>query len=227
MLFMLHGAVGHFRDWHSFSNLLDGYDSNAVDLYAKSDEGLDSYAERLNSTASLGDALIGYSMGGRLALHSLVHPSSKWSRAVIISAHPGLAEEKEKSDRKSSDLRWVELLNTNFDLFLQKWAQQPVFGGHEMSCDKSRKSLSPENIQRCFTSWSLGGQRNLAPELENLQIPVLWITGEKDAKFTEIARKVTVRMPDCRLEVIPGSGHRCPWEQPELTASLIRSFLSA
>ena len=227
MLFMLHGAVGHFRDWHSFSNFLDGYDSNAVDLYAKSDEGFDSYAERLNSLASLGDALIGYSMGGRLALHSLVHPSSKWSRAVIISAHPGLAEEKEKSDRKSSDLRWAELLKTDFDLFLQKWAQQPVFGGHEMPCEKSRKSLSPENIQRCFTSWSLGNQRNLAPELENLQIPVLWITGEKDAKFTEIAKKVTVRMPDCRLEIIPGSGHRCLWEEPELTASLISGFLSA
>ena len=227
MLFMLHGAVGHFSDWHFFSKLLDGYDFNAVDLYAKSDEGFDSCAERLNSSASLGDVLIGYSMGGRLALHSLVHPSSKWSRAVIISAHPGLIEERKKSQRRDSDLRWVELLKADFDFFLQKWAQQPVFGGHEMPLEKSRKSLSPEKIKRCFTSWSLGNQRNLSIELENLQIPVLWITGEKDTKFTEIAKKVTNRMPDCHLEVIPESGHRCPWEQPELTASLIRGFLSA
>jgi len=226
MLFMLHGAVGHFSDWHSFSKLLDGHEFNAFDVYAERAEGFDSYAECLNSTACPGDVLIGYSMGGRIALHSLVHPSSKWSRAVIISAHPGLTEEKKKIQRRSSDLRWVELLKTDFDLFLQKWDQQPVFDGHEVLWQKSRKSLPPENIQRCFTSWSLGNQRNLTPELENLQIPVLWITGENDSKFTEIARKVTVRMPNCHLEVIPGSGHRCPWEQPELTASLIRGFIS-
>ncbi len=224
---MLHGAAGHFSDWESFIPMLGTRGVNPVDLYADNPDGFDSFGRHLNAGSSDGDVLIGYSMGGRLALHALVNEGSPWSRAVIISSHTGLMDETSRQQRIQSDQVWAELAEKDFSRFLDEWSRQPVFGGREMPWSKARNTLSPERLKRCFTSWSLGRQRNLLPELEKIEIPVLWITGEEDKKFTKIAASAVEKMKESNLEVIPDSGHRCPWEQPESTSAIIRGFLSS
>jgi 2-succinyl-6-hydroxy-2,4-cyclohexadiene-1-carboxylate synthase len=227
MLYMLHGAVGHFSDWDGFIPMLAAGDANLVDLYDDNPDGFDSFAVHLNAVSSDEDVLIGYSMGGRLALHALVHESSQWSRAVIISSHTGIMDDATRQERILSDQSWAKLAEKDVARFLDKWSRQPVFGGREMPWSQTRNIVSSEKLKRCFTSWSLGNQRNLLPELERIQVPVLWITGQEDEKFTNIAVSAVEKMKDAQLEVIPDAGHRCPWEQPELTSAVIRGFLSS
>ena len=226
MIYMLHGAAGSTTDWDEFVPLLEVNEVSQFDLYTNEISGLDSFANSLNAIASKGDVLIGYSMGGRLALHALLDEGSKWSKAVIISAHTGLIDVAEKENRLRSDKSWAQLVMNDWGEFVDKWMDQPVFGGGAKPWNRECSVAPVEMVQRCFTCWSLGRQRNLLAELESVSIPVLWISGEDDKKYSDIARAAVSRIPHADLAIIPGSGHRCPWEKPELTAAVIRGFLS-
>ncbi len=226
MIYMLHGAAGSTADWDEFMPLLGVSGVKAVDIYANEATGLDAFALALNEMTSPGDVLIGYSMGGRLALHALLNQGHKWSKAVIISAHTGIPEPEDRERRVNADGVWAQLILKDWGDFVDQWMKQSVFGGRKMSWDRSKPVAPVDRVQRCFTCWSLGKQKNLIDELVTVNAPVLWISGEEDKKYSEIAKAASSRMPNCDLAIIPGAGHRCPWEEPELTAGVIRGFLS-
>ncbi|MFP6873934.1 MAG: alpha/beta fold hydrolase [Verrucomicrobiales bacterium] len=226
MIHLLHGAAGTPGDWDEFIPLLHREDVRAVDLCEKKETGLDGFAASFNSSASQGDAIIGYSMGGRLALHAILADTHPWSCAVIISAHSGILNTNDREKRAKSDLRWAELASRDWEEFIVEWASQRIFGGKALPWNRSDESKIDRRIQRCFTSWSLGRQRPLLPELEFLQIPILWIAGAQDSMFSAIAETAVARIPQAQLALIANAGHRCPWDQPELTADVIRGFLS-
>lgn len=226
MIHLLHGAAGAPGDWDPFIPLLQSEDVRTVDLCEMDASGLDDFAASLNSFVSPGDTIIGYSMGGRLALHALLADPHPWSRAVIISAHTGIIDVADREKREQADLKWATLANSNWDEFILKWQCQPIFGGKPLPWSRSADRDFGARVQRCFTSWSLGRQRPLLPELKSIEIPVLWISGKLDTKFSAIAENGASRIAQGQLAVIPNAGHRCPWDQPELTAGVIRGFLS-
>lgn len=204
-------------------NLLGHEALRAVDLYGGEVESLEATARDLNAGASAGDVLIGYSMGGRLALHALLATGAPWSKAVIISAHTGAGHDAE---RLRHDARWADLLRRDPERFAEQWAAQPVFGGRPMPWDRSDLDARREAVARGFERWSLGRQRDLLPALGELRCPVLWLVGEDDTKYVEIGRRACAQLPAGRLQVVAASGHRAPWEQPEICAAAIRGFLS-
>jgi 2-succinyl-6-hydroxy-2,4-cyclohexadiene-1-carboxylate synthase len=226
MIYLLHGAAGVPADWDGFIPLLQSEDVRTVDLCEKKESSLDDFGASLNSSVSHGDIIIGYSMGGRLALHALLANPHPWSRAVIISAHTGILDAEDREKRMQADLRWAALAKSDWGEFMLKWGSQPVFGGRPLPWKRSAESGGGTRVQQCFTDWSLGRQRALLPELKSIEIPVLWIAGALDAKFSGIAETAVSRIAQGQLAMIPNAGHRCPWDQPELTAGIIRGFLS-
>ena len=103
----LHGAVGAAGDWRKFAASMSEQSiaSRSVDLWrflACEPMSLARFGEALNAEANdvgAGRArrvLVGYSMGGRLALQALVRADSPWDSAVIVSAHPGLEDADER-----------------------------------------------------------------------------------------------------------------------------------
>lgn len=226
MIHLLHGAAGGPGDWEEFIPLLRSEDVRSVDLCDIEGTSLNDSAKSLNASASQGDTIIGYSMGGRLALHALLTEGNPWSCAVIISAHTGILDVGDRENRVKADLEWAQLAASNWSEFILQWGSQPIFGGKPLPWKRSSGSGAEGCVQRCFTTWSLGHQSHLLAELELIEIPVLWIAGADDHKFSEIAKTAAPSIPHGQLAMIPNSGHRCPWDQPELTAGVIRGFLS-
>lgn len=223
MIHLLHGAVGHPSDWDSFIPLLEPHSAVAPDLYSGEIASFDAIGKVINGRAHAGDVLIGYSMGGRLALHALIDSAAPWSKAVIIGADPGSGLDIERVAR---DTAWAALARVDWDEFCRRWAEQPVFGGKVMPWGREADTARREAIACGFEEWSVGRQEDLRPRLAELELPVLWIAGAEDQKFAEIAREVSALMPAGRCEIVPGAGHRVPWDQPELVARAIQSFLS-
>ena len=83
----LHGAVGHHKDWAKFINSIPNKNGFAPNLYEYVNHELTKSARIINNLTPDPQTLIGYSMGGRLALHCLLEDNSHWKRAIIISAH--------------------------------------------------------------------------------------------------------------------------------------------
>jgi len=99
MIWGLHGAVGMAEDWDVFGEI------QGVDLWSFLKEGemsLDEAGQKVAEMASDGDTLVGYSMGGRIALHAL--GKRQWKKVIIVSAHPGL--ESAHQERLKNDECW-------------------------------------------------------------------------------------------------------------------------
>ena len=217
----LHGNLGSPADWEALS--LPGL--RAVDLWEHSALSYFEFAHELATTLSAGlekPVLVGYSLGGRLALCAMAMHPDRWSGAVIVSAHPGLCCVEDRLARRVSDELWArDAREMAWPDFLEKWNSQAVFGGAPPTATQLALASRREAIALAFETWSLGRQEDLRSSLRSFHSPVLWITGEKDEKFTALAAEMGEVFTDFHHEVLPGCGHRVLAEQPEVVARVI------
>ena len=235
----LHGAAGMAADWRGFAKTLaaTGIGSRAVDLWRFLEcqpMSLTEFGAALNAEASgevfrgSSRALLGYSLGGRLALHALLEKDHPWQAAVIISAHPGLESEPECADRRASDAGWAtQALAGNWQQFLDSWNAQAVLGSTPLRDRQASSSLITRRreVARSFVDWSLGAQQPLWDRLGEISIPVLWVVGENDVKFRALAERAVSLIPNAHLAIAPGAGHRVPWETDAWCADQVAHFL--
>lgn len=167
--------------------------------------------------------LLGYSMGARLALHALLD-GGPWDAAVLVAPHPGLESESERAARRESDAEWAgRALSGDWREFLALWNAQPVLA--DSGRVPSVSELRRREVARSFMDWSLGAQEPLWERLGEIQCPVLWCVGERDAKFRALAERALPLLPKGELWVAPGAGHRVPWDAPEAFAAKVGEFL--
>lgn len=234
----LHGAVGMAADFRSFAKQLAERKTGtrAVDLWRFLEcqsMPISSFARSLNAEAAgevsrgNGKAILGYSMGGRLALHALLEPRHPWQAAIIISAHPGLQSAAESATRKASDIAWAtQALTGDWQEFTTAWNAQPLLGGAIRDVKASSSLIMRRReIARSFVDWSLGVQESLWDRLHEIRTPVLWVAGENDAKFLDLAQRAKALLPHSKLAIAPGSGHRVPWEAEDWLADQVAGFL--
>jgi len=241
MIWTLHGAVGRSADWLEFATSMR---ETLAEVGASCDEVrrldlwrfLDCCPMPLSEVGAAiagqirridpDPVLIGYSMGGRLALHALLEDPKMWKRAVIVSAHPGLKEESERVERRLKDAEWSALaLKGEWSDFLKKWESQGVLAGAGEMPDRRVLKSRRASVARSFVDWSLGAQEDLSPRLKEIECPVLWVTGEEDHKFTALGKEAVLQLLNAEHQIVPKSGHRVPWECPEKFVELCVDFL--
>lgn len=235
----LHGAVGTAADWRGVAKQLaaTAISSRAVDLWRFLECApmtLPDFGTALNAEAGgevfrgNGRALLGYSMGGRMALHALLANNPPWQAAVLVSAHPGLEAAAERAARLASDAEWAGLsFGGNWQEFLAAWNAQPVLGTTAIRDEAAARHLVTRRreVACSFVDWSLGTQLPLWDRLGEISIPVLWIVGEQDEKFKALAERAVRLSPRAQLAVAPAVGHRVPWETEGWFAATVARFL--
>jgi 2-succinyl-6-hydroxy-2,4-cyclohexadiene-1-carboxylate synthase len=163
-----------------------------------------------------GDVVLGYSMGGRLALRLL--EARRFRAAIIVSAGLNAPD----AGRRLRDEAWARRFEADeWSKLMRDWNAQPVFGGHVL--DRREDEYDRAELARQLREYSPAVLP--PPRLEAIETPVLWIAGERDAKYAEIARRAVERLPNAELWICPDAGHRVPWEQPEAFVARLRDFL--
>jgi 2-succinyl-6-hydroxy-2,4-cyclohexadiene-1-carboxylate synthase len=234
-LFALHGFLGSPNDWTILKQAPGGaQELNAVDLLDDMPiVPLEQWGASFNRAVrernfpQAENLLIGYSLGGRLALHALIDDPGLWRAAVIVSAHPGLAGAEERTGRVASDEVWASRMEGEaWEQWIDDWNSQEVFRndptnrGEPMA--RGRRVRSAEALR----TWSLGRQSDLAGRLSALEIPILWIVGENDKKFVGQANRLKFKHPASEVVAIKGAGHRVPWGQTTQFLSALAQFIN-
>ena len=190
-------------------------------------------ANLLEGAAALAElgpaAYIGYSMGGRLALHVAVHHPAVVERLVLIGATAGIEDERERAERKLADDKLAATIQRDgVDAFLVRWLADPMFASlpAEASGIEYRRENTPEGLAASLRLMGTGTQQPLWSRLGQVRVPVQFLVGELDQKFTALA----LRMADkwggpARVEVVRNAGHAVHLEQPVEVASRIAEFL--
>ena len=174
-------------------------------------------------------AYVGYSMGGRLALHLAVERPALVERLVLVGATAGLDTEDERAQRRAADEALAsDLERDGLDVFLARWLANPLFATlpADAAGVEGRKENTVDGLAASLRLTGTGTQRPLWDELPRLTMPVLFVVGELDAKFTALAERMRERWGgEATVEVIVGAGHACHLEQPEAFLDVVVPFL--
>lgn len=222
----LHGFLGKASDW----DLLELDDTQGIELNAFPLDSMWGWAKAFNQflqeeTNNLHyhkkPVLMGYSFGGRLALHALIENPSLYHAGIIVSSHPGLSNQDEKAKRLQSDQEWSErFLVEDWDTLMASWNSREVFVQSSFTFDRREEDYDRQSLADQLRNCSLGTQEDLREKISQLPMPLFWIVGKRDKLYVDIAKEMNFKNINSRVIVMPECGHRAPWEQPALFRSL-------
>jgi len=200
---------------------------------------LESISSQLSSLLTQLDAspasIVGYSMGGRVALtFALSHPEMVKSLA-LIGTSPGISNQTDRALRLEHDYELgASISQRGIRNFINTWVAQPMWDSLRQTLTSKqwqdsisqRISNHPLGLANSLRASGTGSMRPLHDVLEHLSPPTLFLVGEKDQKFLEIAQQFVPRIPDASIQIIKNSGHAAHLEQPNTTAEAIMEHFS-
>ena len=181
-------------------------------------------------------SLVGYSMGGRVALSAAVACPKRVAKVVCIGASPGIADPIERNKRRLADEALADsILADGVEQFVDQWLAQPLFASLAerlspadfQATREQRLTNSPEGLALSLRGIGTGVMEPLHEPLSDADFPCLWIAGAEDSKFAAIAEEMSKAMPTGSHALIPDAGHSVHLENPAATLSAIASFLAA
>ncbi|NGX50275.1 MAG: 2-succinyl-6-hydroxy-2,4-cyclohexadiene-1-carboxylate synthase [Chlamydiae bacterium] len=210
MATFLHGFLGSPEDWKPLNIdgtflTLPGHQGRPLDL---------SLLEREIPEET---TLIGYSLGGRLAMHFASRFPERIKRLIILSADPGL--EEGRAERMVRDEKWARLLeNEGTERFLESWYKQPLFSSLDPTELIGREDHDPKTLAKILRELSPAKLPSMWERLEEFSFPMLFLFGESDIKYQPIAERLSEKF---RVDFIPNAGHAIHIEEPALCAEKI------
>ncbi|KAA3609743.1 MAG: 2-succinyl-6-hydroxy-2,4-cyclohexadiene-1-carboxylate synthase [Calditrichaeota bacterium] len=243
----LHGFLGHSLDWDkTISSLSKKYYCIAIDLPGHGNSNnqnqldnlwsFDSFSQNLSELVNhLGVkpiSLVGYSMGGRLALYFTIKYPHLVSKLILESASPGIENIDDRKARLQNDkLLAKKIQEQSFDQFLESWYDLPLFSGIKNHPDfpnlfESRKKNNPTLLAKALDSFSPGRQPYLMEKLAKLKMPVNLICGENDKKYLALMNQIKLKNPHLDLKIFKNCGHNIHFEKSKQFAEHLLQVLS-
>ena len=229
-LLLLHGFSNTHRAWARLlaAGVAERWDVLAPDIRGHGEASdlrpvdLDSVLDDLDALAPERFTLLGYSQGGRIALHAALDPrlASRITRLAVIGASPGIADPAERAARRRADARLAaELEGESIAAFAARWARTPVLAGlsPELSAEAHADRLhnDPAGLAAALRGLGTGALPPLWGRLGELRMPVQLIAGEQDPKFIALASKMAASIPQASVIEVPGAGHQVHLQQPD------------
>jgi 2-succinyl-6-hydroxy-2,4-cyclohexadiene-1-carboxylate synthase len=242
-LLLLHGFTGGVRSWDEVRpQLVRSARVIAMDLigHGLSASPDDSRRYTLEWSArdltSLLDALhlervhvLGYSMGGRVALHFALRQPERVGGLILESASPGIEHHAARQRRIQSDEALAHrLLVRGIEAFVEEWERLPLLEpAPHVSAERraaqraQRLSNQPIGLANSLRGMGAGQQAPLWSKLRDLRIPVSLIVGERDVRYREIASRMRRELPAGTLSTVAEAGHTVHLDQPRRFVDLV------
>ena len=186
--------------------------------------------EEILAAVSPGSILVGYSMGGRLALHVALKRPQALGALVLVGTSAGIEDERLREERRTADLHladWME--NRSIDEVVERWERLPVFASQSTELrDALRPGRLSHDPRDLATLLRTAGQGTLPPvwgRLGEIRSPLLAVAGEADDAYVVAAHRLAGSAPRGSARLISGAGHAPHLEQPDGFARLLLRFL--
>jgi 2-succinyl-6-hydroxy-2,4-cyclohexadiene-1-carboxylate synthase len=241
----LHGFMGSSADWRDITaTMRDHALCIALDLPGHGaslglrpeaytiEESARTVIHVLDKLEVQRPVMVGYSMGGRLALYLALRRPERCAGLFLESASPGLESQEERTARRASDEEKAKRLETEgFEAFLRDWYGQPLFAS--LARDRmllqrtieARRRNDPIELARSLRGMGTGSQPSLWGELQSLTVPALAVAGGLDEKYAAISSRMAAISPRIDSELVQGAGHNVHDEALAEYVTLLGNFL--
>lgn len=222
------GFMQHGDAWAPVAELVaERYPSAWLDFRT---HGFEARLGELRAAAAPGTVPVGYSMGGRLALHLAVREPERFAGLITIGASPGIDDPDERRRRRNADeelAAWMEF--STIEEVVDRWERVPALAGQpEELVERQRAGRlehDPRLLAQLLRSAGQGALPGIFEELRRLRIPVLALAGERDERYIQAARRIALLAPRGDHLPVMDAGHAAHLERPEAVAGLLLDFL--
>ena len=236
-LVFLHGFSGDCREWLTVGQAFGAYSRLYIDLPGhggSANIAANSLAEvghlvekTLNSYNILKYWLVGYSLGGRVAMYFACQPREGLCGLVVEGGHPGLTDENQRLLRRHGDAAWAERFRREpLTQVFADWYQQPVFASLDAAQRAALIALRSRNngeaLAAMLQTSSLAEQPDLRASLRAREFSFHYLCGERDGKFRAIADELAAT-----THVINHAGHNAHRENPDAVVACLAQFLAS
>ncbi|MEK6220680.1 MAG: 2-succinyl-6-hydroxy-2,4-cyclohexadiene-1-carboxylate synthase [Chloroflexota bacterium] len=246
-LVLLHGFLGNNDDWAETARLLsDSYFCIMPDLpghgintsrMPNAPISLIDFASELKSLINKLNLynvnLLGYSMGGRLALTFAIQFPKLVNTLILESANPGIQESNLRRQRASEDAQRANQINKiGLDKFIDTWYEIPLFESLSQHGEKfnelkaKRKHNDATWAIKTIAELSPGVQPELWSSLNKVSMPTLFLAGQLDQKYTKLSARALGYNDLFKLVIIPNAGHNIHFEHPHEFFLQVIKFLN-
>jgi 2-succinyl-6-hydroxy-2,4-cyclohexadiene-1-carboxylate synthase len=190
-----------------------------------------SFEGRLAEIAAAGAQalIVGYSLGGRLALRAALRDPARYAGLVTVGVTAGIEDTAERAARAEADERlasWIEA--APIEDVVAIWERQPLFADQsEMLVEQQRPgrlAQDPVALARLLRSAGQGVLDPVWHELLTFQLPLLAVAGARDEGYVSAAQKLADTAPNARAQIVEHAGHAPQLQQPDELAVLIAAF---
>lgn len=217
---------------------LPGHGRNVASL-DESDFSLDSALSAIADSGQWPAGLVGYSMGGRLALHFAAQRPEAVRCLVLESASPGLETQAERRLRRESDDELARVIeHEGVEAFIDQWERLPLFETQGTADEPvqpvqpvrsrlraARLQNSVEGLAGALRGLGTGALPSLWDALSDIDVPTLILVGSLDRKFVSTGERMAAALPHARLVVVEGAGHAVHLERPDAWLEAVTGFL--
>ena len=174
--------------------------------------------------------LVGYSLGGRLALRAALRSPESFDAVVVVGATAGIEEGPMRTQRVEADEKlasWIEAMPIEDIVGL--WERQPLFADQSESLVEAQRpgrlSQDPRSLALLLRTAGQGALEPVWHELRTLELPLLAIAGARDEGYTAAAKRLAAAAPNARAAIVEDAGHAAHLQRPDEVAGLIAEFL--
>ncbi len=247
-LLLLHGFTGSGATWYPFAPILTrNSEMIMVDLIGHGKTESPEEWERYDILKVAADLnllleelaiekvdLLGYSMGGRLAITFAANYPDKVRKLVLESTTPGLKMKEARKERRQQDAKLAaKIHNDGVRAFVDYWENIPLFQTqkelpHEIREEirEQRLNNTAHGLANSLLGMGTGSQPSWWKSLSEFQFETLIITGELDEKFCRIGEEMLSYLPNAKILSVENTGHAIHVEEPEKFGTIVSGFLS-
>lgn len=240
---LLHGFTGSGREWDGVVGALGaGVRAVAVDLVGHGRSGAPTDPARYaperaaRDLRALLDALgvarahvVGYSLGGRVALRLALDAPERVAGLVLVSATAGIEDDGARAARRAQDLALAERIEREgVERFVDEWASAELFAAERALPDERRAATRrvrlaqrPAGLAGSLRGMGQGAWPPLWARLGGIRAPTIIVTGERDARYTAAGARIASLVAGARHVVVPGGGHAAHRERPAEVAAIV------
>jgi 2-succinyl-6-hydroxy-2,4-cyclohexadiene-1-carboxylate synthase len=178
--------------------------------------------------------LIGYSLGGRMALLAALEHPDLVERLVLISASPGIAGNAARTARRAHDQALADHIEAvGSEAFLDEWLVGPITGTRHLDDEARRRDRAvragntASGLAAAVRGLGQGAQPYVGDRLGDLEVPLLTVSGSTDTAYTELARDMADAVPNGFHVVIDGAGHNVILDEPCALGATLLDFVDA
>lgn len=244
---LLHGFTQSGRSWHEIVSLMpagwkwvlpDLRGHGATRVQPGAPFTMEACTEDLvRLWDSLGIArthLVGYSMGGRLALHVAAARPERILSLLTIGAQAGLDEEARDGRRRGDEALAQRIETDGLEAFVNYWSSRPLFEGLERrgpsflaQVRAARMDNHVAGLAASLRGMGAGAMQPVWNELGRVKVPATFVAGQLDHGYAASARRLAASVPNGRVVLVQRAGHAVHQERPEAFSRLLLAHLDA